>query len=86
MFCFFLNSVPTMANLQERFTRVRKVARQVSLLPEDGGGLMWHVFARVLSRVLIAPHGLVAGDEPEARLARAQHYLHQGDLLQSVQV
>lgn len=73
-----------MANLQERFTRVESVARRVSLVPEDGGGLMWHVFAGVLARVLIPPRGLVGGDEPEAKLARAQYYLQQGDLLHSV--
>lgn len=73
-----------MANLQERFSRVQTVARRVSLVPEDGGGLMWHIFAGVLARVLIPPRGLVDGDEPEAKLARAQYHLQQGDLLHSV--
>jgi len=75
--------VPNMPQLQSRFQRVANTARRVALVPEDGG-LWWHAFAAALSKLMVAPKGLVHGNSAEHVLARAEYHLERGNLAQAV--
>ncbi|KAJ1978659.1 hypothetical protein H4R35_001811 [Dimargaris xerosporica] len=71
--------IETLVDLQQRFDNVRSQVRQVALVPEDGG-MLSHVMAWALSKVMFAKQGLVAGQDVEAILSRTEHYLQQADL------
>ncbi|KAJ1969815.1 hypothetical protein H4R34_006127, partial [Dimargaris verticillata] len=71
--------IETLVDLQQRFDTVRSQVRRVALVPEDGG-MLSHVMAWTLSKIMFAKQGLVAGQDVEATLSRAEHYLQQADL------
>jgi len=70
--------VPTPASLQERFPAI---ARGVMTAAASGDGEGWldHVRARLASAVVVRRTGDVAGDTPEALVARAEAKLRQND-------
>ncbi|ORX51927.1 hypothetical protein DM01DRAFT_1336922 [Hesseltinella vesiculosa] len=75
------HGISSFAQLVDRFQNVAVQVRDASLIPEEGGSMISHLISSVLSKFLFPKHGLVPGDDIEARLARAQYYLqHDGDL------
>jgi mitofilin len=50
--------------------------RRAALIPEEDSSMISHLLSIVLSSLMFRKKGLVAGDDVESRLARAEHYLH----------
>ncbi|CAM0142817.1 hypothetical protein VKS41_002619 [Umbelopsis sp. WA50703] len=71
--------VDTIVDLADRFQTVAAEVRNVALVPQDGG-LPSHVVSKVFGKLMFKKYGLVEGDDAEARLARAEYYLHEEDL------
>ncbi|KAJ1897581.1 MICOS complex subunit mic60 [Kickxella alabastrina] len=71
--------IPSQVELEDRFDAVRKEIRRVSLVPEDGN-FGSQVLSATLSKVMFEKEGLVEGDDVEAVLSRAGHYLKQHNL------
>jgi mitofilin len=83
-----LNSIPdgleyegvqSMSELRSRFNYLADEVRQSSLISENGG-IFSHMISITLSKLMFKKHGLVPGEDIEARLARAEHYLKENDL------
>ena len=78
--------------LVERFKKVKRVCRQVALVPEEGGGVGTHIasaVASILSFSLVPRHMIDATTPIEAMDAyglveQADAYLHHGDLEMAV--
>lgn len=78
--------------IQERFQEMRKEARKAAYLPADGGGVLAHAAASLMTMVTFTrasaeqPVGDLKGnsadlpDKTDKILARADFYLGQGDL------
>ncbi|SPO02538.1 related to Formation of crista junctions protein 1 [Cephalotrichum gorgonifer] len=75
----YQKGVATPAQLIDRFRRVATEVRKASLLPDDAG-VASHATSWALSKVMFKKEGLVAGDDVESVLGRAQMYLEEGDL------
>ena len=58
---------------------MRNSARRVQLLPDDAGPVSY-MFAVGLSYFILPKEGLVPGQDVEAILARAEHWMREGDL------
>jgi mitofilin len=78
----YQRGVPSSAHLIDRFRRVAAEVRKASLLPEDAG-VASHAASAVLSKFMFTKRGergLPVGDDVEARLARTEVLLEEGDL------
>ncbi|ORZ18685.1 mitochondrial inner membrane protein-domain-containing protein [Absidia repens] len=77
------HGISSYTQLVERFDTVATEVRDASLIPEEGSSMISHIISIALSKLLFPKHGLVPGDDIEARLARAQYYLTHDDDLES---
>ncbi|KAG2211605.1 hypothetical protein INT47_008702 [Mucor saturninus] len=77
------HGVTSIAKLAERFETVAREVRRASLIPEQDANMISHLLSIVLSSVMFTKKGLVAGDDIESRLARAEHYLNTDKDLES---
>ncbi|KAG1049646.1 hypothetical protein G6F46_008318 [Rhizopus delemar] len=68
--------ITSLAQLSERFEIVAREVRRAALIPEEDSSMISHLLSIVLSSLMFRKKGLVAGDDVESRLARAEHYLH----------
>lgn len=71
--------VQSMSELRARFDYLADEVRQSSLISENGG-IFSHMISITLSKLMFKKHGLVSGEDIEARLARAEYYLRENDL------
>eukprot|EP00898_Chlorokybus_atmophyticus_P008672 jgi/Chlat1/8806/Chrsp90S08142 len=73
---------PTRTQLADRFAQVKRNARQVALVPENGGGVLTYGLAHVASKLKLPEYGayLPEGGGSEAVLARAEAHLTAGNL------
>jgi len=78
-----LSGIPTMRQLCARFDAVQEEGRKAALVPADSG-LVGHALGSVIAGLTIPDKGLVKGDGADARFARAEYHLEQGDLRQAV--
>lgn len=59
--------------------------RKAEYLPSNGkASMLDSALASLADRAKIKPIGMVAGETPSARLARAQFHVHRGDLANTV--
>ncbi|ORZ18763.1 mitochondrial inner membrane protein-domain-containing protein [Absidia repens] len=77
------HGISSYTQLVDRFETVATEVRDASLIPEEGSSMVSHIVSIVLSKLMLPKHGLVPGDDIEARLARAQYYLTHGDDLEN---
>ncbi|KAI7859512.1 mitochondrial inner membrane protein-domain-containing protein [Circinella umbellata] len=77
------HGVDSMAQLVTRFVNVSTEVRRASLIPEEGSSMVSHVISIIMSKLMFKKEGLVPGDDLEARLARAEYYLHKENDLES---
>ncbi|CAO3599049.1 unnamed protein product [Absidia cylindrospora] len=77
------HGISSYTQLVDRFDKVVTEVRDASLIPEEGSSMISHIISITLSKLLFPKHGLVPGDDIEARLARAQYYLAHDDDLES---
>lgn len=77
------HGVTSIAQLSERFETVAREVRRASLIPDEDSSMISHLISIVLSSVMFTKKGLVAGDDIESRLARAEHYLNTDKDLES---
>ncbi|KAI8335149.1 mitochondrial inner membrane protein-domain-containing protein [Chlamydoabsidia padenii] len=77
------HGISSFTQLVDRFETVAAEVRDASLIPEEGSSMISHIISIALSKLLFPKHGLVPGDDIEARLARAEYYLTHGDDLES---
>lgn len=77
------HGISSFTQLVDRFETVSSEVRDASLIPEEGSSMISHIISIALSKLLFPKHGLVPGDDIEARLARADYYLTHGDDLES---
>lgn len=76
----------SLGQLVESFGEVKKEALWLSFLPTDGRrNLRDRVVANVFSTLTVPLKGKVRGNETEAILARAEYYLHKGNVFQAIQ-
>jgi len=61
-------------------TSVAPKVESVSLVPDQGAGLLSHVASSILSVLRFKPRGLVDGKDVSSVLARAEYYLNEKDL------
>ncbi|KAI8615392.1 mitochondrial inner membrane protein Mitofilin [Chytriomyces sp. MP71] len=73
------DGVLSIDELREDFYNVSQKIRRVQLMPENGGPVSYGV-SHILSYLMLQKHGLVAGNDTEAVLARSKYYLAHGDL------
>jgi len=71
--------VPSMDELRTRFDNLADEVRQSSLVSTNGG-MFSHMISITLSKLMFRKHGLVPGEDVEARLARTEYYLKENDL------
>jgi mitofilin len=71
--------VQSMTELRARFDYLADEVRQSSLISENGG-IFSHMISITLSKLMFRKHGLVSGEDIEARLARAEYHLRENDL------
>ncbi|KAG2182286.1 hypothetical protein INT43_007213 [Umbelopsis isabellina] len=71
--------VQSISELRRRFDFLAEEVRQSSLVSTEGG-MVSHMISISLSKLMFKKHGLVPGDDVEARLARAEYYLNEHDL------
>lgn len=77
------HGIDSLEQLTERFATVAAEVRRASLIPEEGSSMVSHIISLLLSKLMFRKHGLVEGDDIEARLARAEYYLHRENDLES---
>ncbi|KAI9302347.1 mitochondrial inner membrane protein-domain-containing protein [Cunninghamella echinulata] len=78
------HGIHSFTQLADRFEKVATEVRDASLIPEgENGSMVSHIISIILSKFLFPKHGLVEGDDIEARLARAKYYLHHDHDLES---
>ncbi|KAI9272854.1 mitochondrial inner membrane protein-domain-containing protein [Phascolomyces articulosus] len=77
------HGIDSLAQLVTRFANVSAEVRRASLIPEEGSSMVSHVISIIMSKLMFKKEGLVAGDDLEARLARAEYYLHKENDLES---
>ncbi|KAL9537691.1 hypothetical protein MBANPS3_011550 [Mucor bainieri] len=70
------HGITSIASLSERFETVAREVRRASLIPEQDASMVSHLISIVLSSFMFTKKGLVAGDDVESRLARAEYYLN----------
>ncbi|KAG1448113.1 hypothetical protein G6F56_009040 [Rhizopus delemar] len=68
--------ITSLAQLSERFEIVSREVRRAALIPDEESSMISHLLSIALSSLMFRKKGLVAGDDVESRLARAEHYLH----------
>jgi MICOS complex subunit MIC60 len=71
--------VQSISELRARFDYLADEVRQSSLISENGG-IFSHMISITLSKLMFRKHGLVSGEDIEARLARAEYHLRENDL------
>ena len=71
--------VCSLEELQSAFPYTRTAVHRVASVPE-GGGFWSHALSHLISYITFERHGLVGGDDTEAVLARAHHYVQLGDI------
>ncbi|KAJ2964268.1 hypothetical protein NQZ79_g745 [Umbelopsis isabellina] len=71
--------VQSISELRRRFDFLAEEVRQSSLVSTEGG-MVSHMISISLSKLMFRKHGLVPGEDVEARLARAEYYLKENDL------
>ncbi|KAI8584330.1 hypothetical protein K450DRAFT_219332 [Umbelopsis ramanniana AG] len=71
--------VQSISELRARFNYLADEVRQSSLISENGG-IFSHMISITLSKLMFRKHGLVSGEDIEARLARAEYHLRENDL------
>lgn len=71
--------VQCISELRRRFDFLAEEVRQSSLVSSEGG-MVSHMISISLSKLMFRKHGLVPGEDVEARLARAEYYLNENDL------
>ncbi|KAM3586155.1 hypothetical protein VKS41_002683 [Umbelopsis sp. WA50703] len=71
--------VQSISELRRRFDFLAEEVRQSSLISKEGG-MISHMISISLSKLMFRKHGLVPGEDVEARLARAEYYLKESDL------
>ncbi|OQR97990.1 hypothetical protein THRCLA_06814, partial [Thraustotheca clavata] len=76
----YADGVPSVAQLQDRFSYVRNAGRRAALVPEESKGMVGHLFAGALLWLLIPPGGPIKGDDAEAIFSRADYALRAGDI------
>ncbi|KAG8951280.1 Formation of crista junctions protein 1 [Tulasnella sp. 424] len=62
------------------FTSVSPKVESVSLVPDQGAGLLSHIASAVLSKLRFKPRGLPEGNDALSVLARAEYHLNEKDL------
>ncbi|KAG8930404.1 Formation of crista junctions protein 1 [Tulasnella sp. 417] len=62
------------------FTSVSPKVESVSLVPDQGAGLLSHIASAVLSKLRFKPRGLPEGNDVLSVLARAEYHLNEKDL------
>lgn len=62
------------------FTSVSPKVESVSLVPDQGAGVLSHVASAVLSKLRFKPRGLPEGNDVLSVLARAEYHLNEKDL------
>lgn len=77
------HGITSLAQLSERFETVAREVRRAALIPDEDASMISHLLSIVLSSVMFTKKGLVAGDDVESRLARAEHYLNTDKDLES---
>lgn len=77
------HGVRTPSELLQQFLDIRSTVRTQALVPE-GGGVAWQLAASALAFVTQPVKGNVSGSDPDAILARAEHYLQRGDVQAAV--
>jgi mitofilin len=70
------HGITSLAQLSERFETVAREVRRASLIPDEDASMISHLISIVLSSFMFTKKGLVAGDDIESRLARAEYYLN----------
>ena len=76
----------SLGQLIESFAEMKKEARWLSFLPSDGRrNLRDRVVANVFSSLTVPLKGKAQGNDTEAILARAEYYLHKGNVFQAIQ-
>jgi hypothetical protein len=71
--------VPSEAELEAEFPRVKAACRQLAHVPEYGG-ILSYTLSYVISALSFERHGLVEGDHADAILARADYFIAKRDL------
>ncbi|TPX34140.1 hypothetical protein SmJEL517_g03116 [Synchytrium microbalum] len=71
--------VATLPYLEDRFYHVKDAVRRVQLVPDDAGPISY-MLSVGLSYFILAKEGLVPGNDVEAIVARAEHWMREGDL------
>lgn len=71
---------PSRASLARDFPEVAALAAAAARQPGETAGLGERLLARLSRVVVVRPVGRLAGDSPDARLARAEVQLNEGDL------
>lgn len=71
--------VPSEAELEAEFPRVKAACRHLAHVPEYGG-ILSHALSYVISALSFERHGLVEGDHADAILARADYFIAKRDL------
>ncbi|KAI9484897.1 mitochondrial inner membrane protein-domain-containing protein [Zychaea mexicana] len=77
------HGIDSMAQMVTRFANVATEVRRASLIPEEGSSMISHIISIIMSKLMFKKEGLVPGDDLEARLARAEYYLHKENDLES---
>jgi hypothetical protein len=77
---FAATGVPSRAQLQQDFSQVADAMLEVSTQPDPAQGLAARLFSSALSVVKVRQIGQVEGSTPEARIARIEDGLRNGDL------
>ncbi len=77
---FAATGVPSRAQLQQDFAQVADAMLEASTQPDPAQGLAARLFSSALSVVKVRQVGQVEGDTPEARIARIEDGLRNGDL------
>ncbi|KAI8141787.1 mitochondrial inner membrane protein Mitofilin [Fennellomyces sp. T-0311] len=77
------HGIDSIAQLVTRFANVATEVRRASLIPEEGSSMVSHIISIIMSKLMFSKQGLVAGDDLESRLARAEYYLNKENDLES---
>jgi hypothetical protein len=80
-----LAGIPTLSELEVRFTNACEESRKALYTPE-GSGVVGHALGSVAAGLLVAPSGSnIEGEDTEACLARARHHISSGNIRSALQ-
>ncbi|KAI8986402.1 mitochondrial inner membrane protein-domain-containing protein [Pilobolus umbonatus] len=70
------HGIVSINQLSDRFETVAREVRRAALIPEEDASMISHLMSIILTSFMFHKKGLVAGDDIESRVARAEYYLN----------